>query len=123
MRRKIRVNLIQIIYLLCLLISTIYNLYLFFVYQDPDREYLDIDLMSKFYKCSEIIFINWLNTLNLTVGFLYWKATRAYYVLSDLPEPFLFRRFAKRIFFALFCLIALTIIISIFLVFSPEVDR
>lgn len=83
MRRKIRVNLIQIVYLGVFIGSTVFNMYLFFPYRQ-DVGFFDSRVPQKWYKVSEILFINWLNGLNLTVGFLYWKGARAYYVLSDL---------------------------------------
>lgn len=55
--------------------------------------------------------------MNLTVGFLYWKATRAYYVLSELDVPLLYRRSVKVLFFIFFCFNASAIIIAfIFLI-------
>lgn len=59
--------------------------------------------IDRIYKLSEVVYVNWLNTLNLTVGFLYWKATRAYYVLSELEVPGLYRRWVKGAFFVFFC--------------------
>jgi hypothetical protein len=42
------------------------------------------------YKWSEIIFINVLNILNLTVGFIYWKAVRAFFKIAEKPLPIIF---------------------------------
>lgn len=64
------------------------------------------------YKLSEVFYINWLNSLNLTVGFLYWKATRAYYVLSELDVPVLYGRWMKVVFFLGFCFNGSAIIIA-----------
>lgn len=64
------------------------------------------------YKLSEVFYINWLNSLNLTVGFLYWKATRAYYVLSELDVPVLYGRWMKAVFFLGFCFNGSAIIIA-----------
>jgi hypothetical protein len=63
------------------------------------------------------MYVNWLNVLNLTVGFLYWKATRAYYVLIELTLPVLFRPFGKVIFFILFCINASAVIITCIFLF------
>ena len=67
------------------------------------------------YKLSEVFYINWLNSLNLTVGFLYWKATRAYYVLSELEVPVALSNALPRmkvVFFLGFCFNGSAIIIA-----------
>lgn len=71
--------------------------------------------LDGWYKVTELLYVNWLNTLNLTVGFLYWKATRAYYVLSELEVMCLYRRWAKIGFFLLFCLNAVAVAVAIVL--------
>ncbi len=48
------------------------------------------DKVNLWYKWSEIIFINVLNVLNLTVGFIYWKAVRAFFKIAEKPLPIIF---------------------------------
>lgn len=86
---------------------------MFFLYQKDINFNQNHSVLQKIYRISEILFINWLNTLNLTVGFLYWKAVRAYYVLSDLDIPLPFRRVVKIFFFIFFCFNGSAIAIAI----------
>ena len=107
------VNMIQIIYLGFLALTTIFDCVLWVLYNKQDsRIYIKQHRIDNLYKLTEVFYINWLNTLNLTVGFLYWKATRAYYVLSKMNVPVLFRRWMKKVFFLTFCFNASAIIVA-----------
>lgn len=105
---------IQIIYLFCFIATSIYGMFLFFQYKD---NYYVLNqngrMMVKIYKICEVLYINWLNSLNLTVGFLYWKAARAYYILSDLAVPVIFRRIFKKVFFLFFCFNISAVIVAV----------
>jgi hypothetical protein len=40
--------------------------------------------LEKWYKCSEILFVEMLNVLLLTVGWLYWKGLNFFYKVKQL---------------------------------------
>mgnify|MGYP001216152413 CR=1 FL=1 len=124
MRRKISVNLIQILYLLFFIVNTVFDMSLFFAYREPTQRanYLH-GTVDKLYKVSEVVYVNWLNALNLTVGLLYWKAGRAYYVLSDLETPLVYRRAGKVVFVFLFAIIAVAVGLVPIYLFALEDSR
>ena len=100
-RRKKWINFIQIVYLCTLITCQLCSIALFLVYLF-DLQYILGHRLGPIYKITEVLFINGLNALNVTMGLLYWKAMRGYYVLSDIHIPFLARRFVKLVFMVLY---------------------
>lgn len=67
-----------------------------------------------------MFYVNWLNCINVTVGFLYWKATRAFYVISDIKVPIFFTRGMKSLFVILFFINGIVIVIGCVALFSES---
>lgn len=102
----------QIIYLSIFILAVMLSVGLFFpaVYH---KQFLTDHKLNKLYKLFEVFYINQLNSLNLTVGFLYWKAIRGYYILVEEDLPLLFYPFAKKLFFVFFCFNASAAIVAL----------
>ena len=67
-----------------------------------DREGLIQKRLNFWYKFIEIVYINIMNALLGTVGFLYWKALRAYYLIAELELPRRYTRSVKAWFILIY---------------------
>ncbi len=110
--RKSLVNYISLTYQCFLFVSILFSIFIFLVYQDDIREAGDHKI-NLWYKWSEIIFINLLNCLNLTIGLLYWKAVRAFFKISQKPSPIIYFGFVRWVFVGFYIINILIIIVSL----------
>jgi hypothetical protein len=66
--------------------------------------------LNDWYKFSNVLFINMLNLLNLSVGLLYWKASRAYFKYSGITIPTFLGNGFKITFYFVYAVNMITII-------------
>ena len=118
MRRKKRVNFILILYLVFFVGSVVLSIAFFIPYLMGDLQWIFNNKIDRIYKVVEILFISWLNALNVTVGFLYWKAMRGYYVLANMEIPLLTRRYFKLVFLVLYSLCASSVLVAVVWAFT-----
>lgn len=118
-RRKKWINFILILYLVFFVGSVLLSIGFFIPYLMGNLTWIFDHKIDRIYKIFEILFISWLNALNITVGFLYWKAMRGYYVLAGMNIPFLTRRGFKFVFQILYSLCVSSIVVAIVWAFTP----
>lgn len=117
--RKLTVHSISFIYQFFLLTSILFSTMIFILCRENMQSARDYKV-NLWYKWSEVVFINLLNCLNLTVGLLYWKAVRAFYKISQTPLPIMYFSFVKVIFFLLYVMNFVIISISLFMLLITD---
>jgi hypothetical protein len=119
LRRKIRINLMNIIFLTFFIMHIFFSMVLFQVGNEGGAEALTSNKLNLLYKFTEVVFVLLLNAMLLTVGWLYWKGLNAFFIIKQMHAPCLYRNGIIYCFGAsYFYLIAVAITSGVFLLFS-----
>lgn len=125
LRRKQRVNLLNLAFLVGCLAHVGMSMVLFQVVSEWGIEEVIGNSLQKWYKMSEIVVVELLNVLLLAVGLLYWHGLNFFYSVQSIPAPLPFSVAAKALIFTLagYCVCSLAFgTYLIFLADSPFLE-
>lgn len=116
LRRKIRISLMNIIFLTMFLLHILYSMVLFQVGNESGVAALNTH--SLWYKLSEVVVVELLNAVLLTVGWLYWKGLNSFYNIKQIRMPCIYKDAFRFVFAAVYSyLVAVAIAAGVMLFF------
>lgn len=89
--RKIIINGMNIVYIFTFEAHLAFSMILLQVSNEMGVEGVISSKLNVWYKFSEVFFVEFLNCLIITVGWLYWKGLYSLYKIKGMSAPFLYR--------------------------------
>lgn len=120
LRRKQRVNLLNLAFLVGCLAHILLSMVLFQVVSEWGIEEVTGSDLQMWYKMSEILVVELLNVLLLAVGLLYWHGLNFFYNVQNLPAPLPFSTAAKILIFLLTVYCACSLAFGTYLIFLTD---
>lgn len=115
--RKIMVNAVNIGYIITFQAHLSFSMILFQVINEMGKEGIIEDRLNLWYKFSQVLFVEVLNCLLVTVGWLYWKGLYSFYKVKEMPAPKPYRANFQYIFFITIAIMIGVIIVGLLLPF------
>lgn len=85
--RKMNINIINGVFLLTFLIHLVFSMVLFQIINEQKVTYILEYGLQLWYRFSEVIFVQLLNSLLLAVGWLHWKGLNGFYRIKEIEPP------------------------------------